>query len=160
METCPVCGTSLTEEMLETGYCYGCGEELLTHKELHSAVLEAQKSQSIRLHEAQKSQSIRFREAAAAKKTWEDTIKRSNNSQYYEYRVMTVLDTKRGNTNIAELSHKLNEFGRDGWRLVTSFTNELGKDASGLAIGGAAFGVNSTTDEVILIFEKAYTLSD
>lgn len=149
METCPVCGTSLTEEMLETGYCYGCGEELLTHKELHSAVLEAQKSKS-----------IRFREAASAKKTWEDTIKRSNNSQYYEYRVMTVLDTKRGNTNIAELSHKLNEFGRDGWRLVTSFTNELGKDASGLAIGGAAFGVNSTTDEVILIFEKAYTLSD
>lgn len=149
METCPVCGTSLTEEMLETGSCYGCGEELLTHKELHSAVLEAQKSKS-----------IRFREAASAKKTWEDTIKRSNNSQYYEYRVMTVLDTKRGNTNIAELSHKLNEFGRDGWRLVTSFTNELGKDASGLAIGGAAFGVNSTTDEVILIFEKAYTLSD
>lgn len=149
METCPVCGTSLTEEMLETGYCYGCGEELLTHKELHSAVLEAQKSKSIRLQEA-----------ASAKKAWEDTIKRSNNSQYYEYRVMTVLDTKRGNTNIAELSHKLNEFGRDGWRLVTSFANELGKDASGLAIGGAAFGVNSTTDEVILIFEKAYTLSD
>ena len=149
METCPVCGTSLTEEMLETGYRYGCGEELLTHKELHSAVLEAQKRQSIRLQEA-----------ASAKKTWEDTIKRSNNSQYYEYRVMTVLDTKRGNTNIAELSHKLNEFGRHGWRLVTSFTNELGKDASGLAIGGAAFGVNSTTDEVILIFEKAYTLSD
>lgn len=83
METCPACGTSLTEEMLETGYCYGCGEELLTHKELHSAVLEAQKSKSIRLQEA-----------ASAKKAWEDTIKRSNNSQYYEYRVMTVLDTK------------------------------------------------------------------
>lgn len=77
METCPACGTSLTEEMLETGYCYGCGEELLTHKELHSAVLEAQKSKSIRLQEA-----------ASAKKAWEDTIKRSNNSQYYEYRVI------------------------------------------------------------------------
>lgn len=41
-----------------------------------------------------------------------------------------------------------------GWRLKTAFTNEIGSNMVGGAIVGVGIGSNSTSDEVVLIFER------
>lgn len=40
------------------------------------------------------------------------------------------------------------------WRLKTAFTNEIGSNMVGGAIVGVGIGSNSTSDEVVLIFER------
>jgi len=67
----------------------------------------------------------------------------------FEYDVIEVID-KSGKTDIQELQYILNDHAKNGWRLVNTFTNELGKDA--LALMG--LGINATIDQVILIFER------
>ena len=68
---------------------------------------------------------------------------------YYEYKVITLVD-KRGAVDTERLMNELNDLGLDGWRLQCAYTNEMGKDA--LSIAG--FGINSTSDQNILIFER------
>ena len=68
---------------------------------------------------------------------------------YYEYKVISIVD-KRGAVDIEKLMATLNELGLDGWRLQCAYSNEMGKDS--LTIAG--FGINSTADQNILIFER------
>ena len=78
-----------------------------------------------------------------------ERLKASGQDGYYEYAVKSLVD-EGGRTNLQAMVTLLNEMGLAGWRLVTSHTNELGKNA--LAIAG--FGSNSTADETVLIFER------
>ena len=79
---------------------------------------------------------------------------------YYEYKVVSLCDEgglfnkNSGKINVVAMSEKLNSLGLEGWRLVTAYSNELGKNALSGGAGGALFGVNSTVDENILIFER------
>lgn len=67
----------------------------------------------------------------------------------YEYKVERIKDSG-GSTNINQFRQVLNDFSDRGYRVVSIFTNELGKNA--FSVGGV--GVNSTVDEVIIVFEK------
>lgn len=69
----------------------------------------------------------------------------------YTYAVEIVKDSSGGKTNSSALIYLLNEYGKEGYKLVSAFTNELGKNA--VSVGN--FGINSTADEVVLIFEKS-----
>lgn len=79
---------------------------------------------------------------------------------YYEYKVLSLLDESglfrknSGKVDTATMTKVLNELGIEGWHLVTAYSNELGKNALSGGAGGAMFGVNSTVDENILIFER------
>ena len=68
---------------------------------------------------------------------------------YYEYSVKSITD-ERGRTNIQKLNDLLNQMGLAGWKLATTHTNEVGKNA----LMAAGLGINSTVDETILIFER------
>ena len=68
---------------------------------------------------------------------------------YYEYKVINILD-KKGMVDTQRLTNELNNLGLDGWQLKCAYTNELGKDS--LVIAG--FGINSTADQNVLIFER------
>ena len=70
--------------------------------------------------------------------------------QEYEYLVESVYDEWRGGTNINKFQEVLNLHASQGWRLITAITNELGKNSTSLN----GFGVNSTQDQTILIFER------
>ncbi|MDE5798730.1 MAG: hypothetical protein K2H73_06920 [Treponemataceae bacterium] len=69
----------------------------------------------------------------------------------YEYLVIDIMD-ERGRVNVASLQERLNGYGRDGWHLVSAYSNELGKNALSLA----GIGINSTADQNILILEREY----
>lgn len=71
-------------------------------------------------------------------------------SQKYEYAFETIVDKFGGRVNLEKITSITAEKAKSGWRLITVFTNELGKDA--LSIAGV--GVNSTADETVLVFER------
>ena len=73
---------------------------------------------------------------------------------YYEYKVLNILDAKRGYVDVEEITNQLNFLGRQGWHLRCAFTNELGKNASAIGIAGVSLGTNSTQDQSILILER------
>ena len=68
----------------------------------------------------------------------------------YEYDVVTITDKSTGAMDIASLQNVLSERGKLGWRLVNSFTNEIGVNSSSFA----GYGTNATIDQTILIFER------
>ena len=76
-------------------------------------------------------------------------------NEIYEYKVIDVRD-KFGKVNIEKLSDILNQYGKQGWHLVTAYTNELGKNA--LIAGG--IGINATADQNILILERKISKKD
>lgn len=67
----------------------------------------------------------------------------------YDYKIETIRDSG-GATNVYKLSTIINNYASQGYRVVSVFTNELGKNA--VSVGG--IGVNSTVDQVVVIFEK------
>ena len=149
MDYCLDCGAMLSQEMIECGYCFECGADLKQQQEKEQQQQAKERQQQLALVEQRK---------IADSKAWEERVKSANNSNYYEYKAVTVRDLKRGGTDIETLNQTLNELGREGWRLVTSFTNELGKNNTAINVAGTAFGINTTMDEVVLIFERAFQL--
>ena len=83
-------------------------------------------------------------------------LKQSGADGYYEYKAISLQDengmfrSNSGRADITSMNEVLNELGLEGWRLITAYTNELGKNA----FSGGGFGVNATVDENILIFER------
>ena len=71
-------------------------------------------------------------------------------AKMYEYAVETVQDNRVGSTNTQALAARINNRACDGWRLVTSFTNELGVNSQSFM----GVGTNATIDETVLIFER------
>ena len=79
-------------------------------------------------------------------------LKQSGAEGYYEYKAISLQDigglwqNNSGRVDLTTMNSVLNELGLDGWRLVTAYSNELGKNAM--------WNTNSTVDENILIFER------
>ena len=128
---CPECGTEWTPEMIETGICYECGFDLNKIRQLNRQQKERQQI------------------ADAWKAAHPDA-----DGKYYQYKTVVVKDKFMGQVNAPEIERVLNEMGYDGWRLVSSFTNEVGKNAGALGIGDVAIGLNATMDETVLVFER------
>lgn len=74
---------------------------------------------------------------------------RNRSAVKYEYKVITIQDIG-GRTNTNSLRTALADYGNKGYKVVSIFTNELGKNS--ISVGGV--GVNSTADEVVVVFEK------
>lgn len=74
--------------------------------------------------------------------------------EYYEYTALTICDDSNGYVNINNMLSQMNELALKGWKLVTAFSNELGKNTSSYGMGGFSSGTNSTIEQNILIFER------
>lgn len=92
---------------------------------------------------------------------WEESEKRlaieQEKSEYartliglYEYDVVTILNKGHGRINREEMLEILSSHARDGWKLHTIYSNELGKNAIALL----GFAINETACEDVLIFER------
>lgn len=77
-----------------------------------------------------------------------------NSANQMEYSVITVRDNQYGSTDITALINKINEKAKLGWKVTQIFTNEIGKEASGVGIGGMYVSTNATVDEVVVLFER------
>ena len=141
---------------------YTDAEISILRKELNSRpnnAIELEERERERLEEIQRAEKIR-QEKETYYRNKIHNLKNNGVNGYYEYRVISLLDEKgffnsqSGRVDVETMTHTLNELGLDGWHLITAYSNELGKNAFALGIGGAASGINSTIDENILIFER------
>lgn len=71
-------------------------------------------------------------------------------NEFYEYDVVTIINEDHGTIDKEKMMNILSAHAKNGWKLHTIYSNELGKNA--LRILG--FGVNSTACEDVLIFER------
>lgn len=81
-------------------------------------------------------------------------ITKNSFEQKYEYLVETIQDSHAGSTNIREMSRIINLYAGKGWRVKSIFSNEIGKNSFSTAVGVVSSGVNSTIDEIIIVFER------
>lgn len=72
----------------------------------------------------------------------------------YEYKIEVVSDKNNGSVDLSIMQNRINWYSQSGWRLVSAFSSEVGKNVNQGGYGGLAIGTNSTIDETILIFEK------
>ena len=75
--------------------------------------------------------------------------KRVTGVQEYEYVIHSFEDVG-GTTAVSKFSDVINSYAERGFRIKNVVVNELGKNA--VAIGGV--GINSTVNELIVIFER------
>lgn len=75
---------------------------------------------------------------------------------YYEYDYIVIPNKSDGSTDSEKISRIIEEHAFQGWKLITMYSNEIGKNA--LSVGGA--GVNITMCEDILLFERCIKPED
>ena len=140
MIVCPDCGSRNSDN---TVACIYCGFNLREVVDVKQRQRRAEETLKIREQRA-----IVGVQSDKARKA--DLTEKVKINDLYEYDVVTIRDSKTGSTDISSLRAELDKHGREGWRLVNTFTNELGVNSSSFA----GYGTNATIDEVVLIFER------
>ena len=72
----------------------------------------------------------------------------------YEYTTVCITDNGTGRLDSKKLALTLNEKSKNGWRLVNSFVDEVGKVSESAGYGGLSSGTNATMCETHLVFER------
>lgn len=81
-------------------------------------------------------------------------LKNNFEERKYQYTVDVIYDNRHGGTDVEALKRSLTWHGERGYRLKEMITNELGKNSMTIGVGNYSSGVNSTQDQVILVYEK------
>ncbi|MDE6426770.1 MAG: hypothetical protein K2K89_11650 [Ruminococcus sp.] len=83
-----------------------------------------------------------------------------NAHTFMDYAVESVRDTRSGGTNFDALAKILRKRSETGWRLVNTFTNEIGVNSTSVTIGNYTGGTNATIDQIVMIFERPMSMTD
>ncbi|MBP3594543.1 MAG: DUF4177 domain-containing protein [Lachnospiraceae bacterium] len=81
---------------------------------------------------------------------YNNRIEQYRKNPFYEYDYIVIQNNSDGSTNKEKIEQIIQKHALQGWRLVTMYSNEIGKNA--LAVSG--IGANSTMCEDILLFER------
>ena len=80
---------------------------------------------------------------------------------FMDYAVEVINDNQTGATDTAKLVDVLNKRSKNGWKLVNTFTNELGVNSHvERHTLSNDVKVNSTIDQIIMIFERPISMTD
>ena len=71
-------------------------------------------------------------------------------NEFYEYDVVTIINEDHRTIDKDKMMKILSDHAKNGWKLHTMYSNELGKNALMIL----EFGTNSTACEDVLIFER------
>lgn len=158
---CPRCHETNTNL---SRFCKKCGAVLLTQAELKKKEMNIALNQEVQkkrekeeaARKAQTQAQTSTQAQAAAQSEPEETpiqraINKANASKApqqlkFEYDVVTVPNRTNGSTDVKTLKKILAQKAADGWRLVSTYSNELGHISTA--------GTNSTICEDVLYFEK------
>lgn len=83
-----------------------------------------------------------------------NNLKKNGIEEYYEYTSLEIIDDDDGRVDVEYMISQINELALEGWKLISAFANELGKNTSSVGIYGFASGKNATIEQNILIFER------
>lgn len=94
---------------------------------------------------------IEYREIA---KIYNSRLEQIKKNPYYEYDCVVVPNLSDGSTDKERIQEIVASHAMQGWRLVTMYSNELGKNSMGVAVAGIGGATNSTMCEDVLMFER------
>ncbi|MDE5620451.1 MAG: hypothetical protein K2O29_08140 [Ruminococcus sp.] len=77
-----------------------------------------------------------------------------------DYEFECILDNRSGGTDFNNLAQVLRKRSAKGWKLVNTFTNEVGINSTSVTIGNYTGGTNATIDQVVMIFEHPISMTD
>lgn len=83
-------------------------------------------------------------------KIYNERLEQYKKNPFYEYDYIVVPNKADGSTNKETIKDIIESHAMQGWRLVTMYSNEIGKNA--VALGGV--GSNVTMCEDVLVFER------
>lgn len=83
-------------------------------------------------------------------KIYNERLEQYKRNPFYEYDYIVVPNKSDGSTNKEVIEDIIGSHAMQGWRLVTIYSNEIGKNA--ITVGG--IGGNVTICEDILVFER------
>lgn len=83
-------------------------------------------------------------------KIYNERLEQYKRNPFYEYDYIVVPNNSDGSTNKEYIKEIIYNHAMHGWRLITMYSNEIGKNA--VALGG--IGSNVTMCEDILVFER------
>ena len=79
---------------------------------------------------------------------------------FYEYDYIVIPNKCDGHTDKERIQEVITNHAMQGWRLVTMYSNELGKNSLGVAVAGVGGGTNTTMCEDIIVFERCIKSMD
>lgn len=89
-------------------------------------------------------------EYAEIAKIYNDRIEQYKNNPFYEYDYVVAPNKSDGSTDKETIKGVLASHAMQGWKLITMYSNEIGKNA--ITVGGV--GGNVTICEDVLVFER------
>lgn len=124
-------------------------------QERREQAIEESRERARREAQERKEKILREQEAARQREAHAKKIqglKARGYSGYYEYTTVSLLDDNgSGILSVQQVSDLLNDYSLDGWRLVTSYSNEIGYTDRDV---GYRLRENSTVDQHIFILER------
>lgn len=94
---------------------------------------------------------VQYQEIA---KIYNARVEQIKKNSYYEYDYVVVPNMSDGSTNKEQIEEVISSHAMQGWRLVTMYSNELGKNSMGVSVGGIGGGTNATMCEDVMVFER------
>lgn len=94
---------------------------------------------------------IEYQEIA---KIYNARLEQIKKNPYYEYDYVAVPNKSDGSTDKERIQEIIDSHAMQGWRLVTMYSNERGKNSIGVAVGGVGGGTNTTMCEDVMVFER------
>ena len=149
---CPRCHETNTNL---SRFCKKCGAVLLTQAELKKKEQNAALNRELQIkrakEEAAKQQTIQEPAKTQEETPIQNAIRKAAEAKAaeelkFEYDIVTVPNNKNGSTDVAAIKKILTAKAALGWRLVSSYSNELGRIRNS--------GTNSTICEDVLYFER------
>ncbi len=130
---CMKCGHTMNDYEINNCWCTNCNKKYASKEEI------------LLLNEEYRQ--IKEAEIQEEKRKADYAVKRLG---LYEYDVVTILNKDHGQVDYKSMSELINKRAREGWRLHTVYSNELGKNAVKIL----GLGINATACEDVLIFER------
>lgn len=171
MKTCPNCGEILgthADTCFKCKYDFEAGKVLTAEERLQreqaieeQRILEEKEEQERIERKQREEQELeeKLREYERKRKEREEQAEKEklefvSKLPLYEYATEVISDNRSGGMNVTLLNEVLQRYAKNGWRLHTAISNELGKNSTTIGLGGISAGVNATMDQTVLIFER------
>lgn len=142
MKTCPNCGELLGDSVKE---CFKCHYSFTYHRVITSEEQVSQRNQQLE-ETRRKEEEKKLKEDAKREQLFKNPL--------FEYKVIVIDDLSSGQVDDVKIQEALDIWSKNGWRLHSIYSSEIGKNSTAISIAGVGSITNATIDQTIMIFER------
>ena len=151
MKKCPNCGELVGDNVTK---CFACFFDM-TNPEANRIAEQSRpqrEREALERKQREEAERKRIAEENRIKSFKEKNEKIFSLNNLYEYDVVSVSDLQTGESNTGMITSVISQHAREGWRLHSIYTNEIGRTSHSQAFSAST--VNATVDQTIMVFER------